>query len=129
MKNNILGLCVVVALVALGAALAFPYAWPGSYEQASVDGSKSISNAIPRVAVIGATYAAQAGIILPDGLDYGDRIWGLIDADSVVGAGGGMTFFESIPLDSLRWNATQDSLVCGVELSRTALIFYDNLTD
>lgn len=121
---------IIVGYVALtifvsGAALA--YVWPTSYQKASVIGGLAVTNTLPRIAVLNVAYAAQAGIPLPTGLNYGDRIWAVIDSDSVTGAGGGLTFFESVPLDSLRWNAAKDSLVCGVEIGRGTWIFYDDI--
>lgn len=126
MKHKILTIgYVVLALMVASAAIA--YVWPTSYQKASVIGNQAVTNTLPRVAIINTAYAAQAGIPLPTGLNFGDRIWAIIDSDSVAGAGGGLTFFESIPLDSLRWNADQDSLVCGLEIGRGTWIFYDDI--
>lgn len=120
----IIGSAVLVLLLA---AAVFPYAWPASYLKLSYWHARGVTNPVPRVAVLNTTAAAQAGILPPTYLTFGDRVWGVVDVDSVVGAGGGLTWFESIPLDSVRWNATHDSLVSGVELGARSWFFWDDI--
>lgn len=117
------------AALASVALLCLAFAWPSSYTQLSYWHSRGVTNPVPKVAVLDDNYAAQASFLV-EGIDYGDRVWAIIDADSVAGAGGGMTFFDAVPTDSLRWSDKDlDSLTCGVELSRTTMIFYDDITD
>jgi hypothetical protein len=114
--------------VVLISEAAFPVVWTTAYHKLSYWSSRAVTNAVPRVAQVVTTATDNSTAIAPPtGLTYGDRIWAMLEGDSVVGAGGGDMFYEVVPLDSVRWNLTHDSLRSGVELAPRFLIFWDDI--
>lgn len=126
-KKTIIIVCTVLLIGVVVGGIAHAYLWATNDYKFSYDAGRPVNNALPRVAAMKAAVAAQTAFLV-SGLDYGDRIWGVLDADSVVSAGGYQ--WQSIPLDSLRWvDPDLDSIACGVALGPTSLFLYDEQTD
>ena len=127
-KKLLLIVCAVLGVGLIVGGMAQAYLWTNADEKVSYMANRGITNALPRVACHKGVIAKQAAFLV-EGLDYGDRIWGILDADSITTAVSGY-HWESIPLDSLRWcSPAYDSLACGSELGPTTIFLYDEIVD
>lgn len=126
-KRTFLWVAAALALTVVGYGVAQSYLWTNADIKASYGANMAVENALPRVATKTGNVAVQTAFLVT-GIDYGDRIWGIMTATDS-SAGGGY-WYTAVTLDSLRWaSPSLDSLACGTALGPVTIIFYDELTD
>ena len=126
-KKTFLWIACALAFTVVSYGVARSYLWTNADIKASYMASMAVENALPRVATHTGTVAVQTAFLVT-GIDYGDRIWGIMTATD--SAAGGGYWYTAVALDSLRWaSPSLDSLACGTALGPVTIIYYDELTD